>query len=437
MYRDERVSEFRESLILSQADVEKNTDKRHSARWSFLWRALRSLPKELRDQMARRSGRLATLLQGYWRQQRVPDSTESYGPRALSATIVFPRSEIAKLAAFVGSLVEEPAMLDPRFFLASVSEREWRPCVSVVSRGERIVGWLYFKEPLVAGIRTRLAFGDDSLSFIVMAHPEETESVIRCGLKALLKHMMAVRLLVRSDRLPLFHGVQEIATVGFYRAKRHEHLELPRTYDELLAKMGSRTRRNFRYYRRKSELTGHGFVPDLAFPDFCGAVGRLFPRAAYAEIEPNLKKCLAMIEAMPSRIVVGLRGDNGEWISLAGGWRVGDRAILNMQLNDRTRVRESISLVLRSYLLEMLIKQGCRELVFWAGSSAPLSFYTTSPELFIAYIDGGALPWRLFRQACARASTLAPTIFGKTLKWIVPGCETASFESKSELNTLA
>lgn len=386
--------------------------------------------------MTRRSRRLVTLLQGYLRQQPVLDSTESYGPRPLSATIVFSRSEIAKLEAFVGTVVEEPAMLAPQFFLASVLERKWRPCVSVVSRGERLVGLLYFKEPLVAGIRTRLAFGDDSLSSMVVAHPEEAESVIRCGLKALLKHMMALRLLVRSDRLPLLHGVQENATFGFYRAKRHEHLELPRTYDELLAKMGPRTRRNFRYYRRKSELTGHGFVPDLAFPDFCAAAGRLFPRAAYAEIEPNLKKCLAMIEAMPSRIIVGLRRSNGEWISLAGGWRVGDRAVLNMQLNDRTRVRESISLVLRSYLIEMLINQGCRELVFWAGSSAPLSFYCTSPGLFIAYIDGGALPWRLFRQACARVSTLAPTIFGKRLKWIVPGCETASFESNSVLNTL-
>lgn len=351
------------------------------------------------------------------------ESTGPFCSRPLSATIVSSRREIAKLAPFVGGLVAEPAMLDPRFFLASILGRKWRPCVCVVSQGERIAGLVYFKEPLVAGIRTRIAFGDDSLGCLVVARTEETESVIRCALKALLKHMIAIRLLVRSDRLPLLHGVEEKATFRTYRAKRHAHLELGRTYDEFLSKLGPRTRRNFRYYRRKSELTGHEFVPELAFPDFCEAAERLFPKAAYAEIEPDLKKSLAMVESMPSRIIVGLRTNDGEWISLAGGWRVGNRAILNMQLNEQTRIRESISLVLRSYLIEMLIELGCRELVFWAGSSAPLSCYSTFPELSIAYLDCESLPWKLFRRGCEKVSTVAPRAFGEWLYWIAPAAK--------------
>jgi len=130
-----------------------------------------------------------------------------------------------------------------------------------------------------------------------------------------------------------------------------------------------------------------------------------------------------MVESVPSRIIIGLRSNHGEWISLAGGWRVGDRAILNMQLNDQTRIRESISLVLRSYLIEMLIKLGCRELVFWAGSSAPLSCYSTFPELFIAYIDCVSLPWKLFRQGCEKVSTVAPRAFGEWLYWIAPSAK--------------
>jgi hypothetical protein len=54
-----------------------------------------------------------------------------------------------------------------------------------------------------------------------------------------------------------------------------------------------------------------------------------------------------MIEAMPRRMLVGLRRREGEWIGLAGGWYVGSRAFLITQLNDRTRDRESVSLVLR------------------------------------------------------------------------------------------
>jgi hypothetical protein len=364
--------------------------------------------------------RWSTLLQKKLDQPPVLDSTEPFSLQPLSATIVFSPGYIAKLSPIVPTLVAGPSMLDPRFFLTSVSERKWRPCVCVVSQGERTVGLLYFKELRVVGIGTRIALGDDSLGSMVVARPEETESVMRCALKALLKHMIGVRLLVHSNWLSLLHRVQADATFGIYRAKRHAHLEFPRSYDDFLAKMGRRTRRNFRYYRRKSESTGHSFVPELAFLDFCAAAEHLFPKASYADVERDLKKSLAMIETMPSRIMVGLRKTDGEWIGLAGGWRVGDRAILNMQLNDRTRLQESISLVLRSYLIEMLIKDGCRELVFWAGSSAPLSVYSTSPELFITYIDGGSFSWKLFRLACGRVSSIAPAAFGEWLHWIVP-----------------
>jgi len=89
-------------------------------------------------------------------------------------------------------------------------------------------------------------------------------------------------------------------------------------------------------------------------------------------------------------------------IWLASKWRrldqsrrwlcVGDRAFLCLQLNDRTCARESISLVLRSYVIEQLIRRGIRELVFWKGTSAPLSFYTTPREEFMVYVDSRRIP---------------------------------------------
>lgn len=423
MYSEERIRKFPETQNLLQVEVAESAYKRFAQRWFLFLRALRSLPRKFHEQMAKPWRSLWPLSQRHSHQQRLLELNKPLCLQPLSTSIVSSQGEIAKLTGFVASLIAEPAMLDPRFFLASVLGRKWRPCVCKVTQGERIAGLLYFKEPLVAGIRTRIAFGDDSLGSLVVAHPDEIESVTRCAFKALLKHMIAVRLLVRSERLPLLHSVDEKAMFGTYRGKRHAHLELPRTYDDFLQKLGPKTRRNFRYYRRKSELTGHEFVPELAFQDFCTVAERLFPKAAYAEIEPDLKKSLAMVESMPSRIMIGLRRNDGEWISLAGGWRVGDRAILNMQLNDQNYVRESLSLVLRSYLIEMLIKQGCRELVFWAGSSAPLSLYCTSPHLSIAYIDGGSLLWKLVRLGCEKVSTATPRAFREWIEWIVPAAK--------------
>lgn len=343
----------------------------------------------------------------------------SFDSRGWSATIISSPGKIAELAAFVRSVAPEQAMLSPRFFLASVLP-QWRPCVAVVSQGQRMAGLLYCRERVVAGIGTRIVVGDDSLGTMVVARSEEAESVIDCAVKALLKHMAALRLLVDRGKLPLLRGAEAIADVRFSRAVRHAHLELSPSYDSFLAKLGPRTRRNLRYYRRKSELAGNEFSPEETYPNFCTAARRLFPKAEFAGDETNLERCLAMIETMPSRIMVGLRNRNGDLISVAGGWHDSRRAVVIMQLNDRGFARASLSVVLRSYLIEDLINRRSRELVFWAGSSAPLSSYSGSPELWIAHIDSRAMRWRISREAIAIAGKLAPRTSREWLEWVVP-----------------
>lgn len=339
----------------------------------------------------------------------------------LTATFVSSAAGIAELEAFVHGLGAEPGIFLPSVFLASVSPQRWRPLLVVVRKGQRIAGVLYCKERVVAGIRTRMAFGYDALGAMVAAHPEETESVISCGVRALLQHMVAVRFLVPSDRLLLLMGIQKNADVSLYRSKNcNGHLELPRTYDEFLVKLGPRTRRNFRYYRRKSELAGNEFGPVPEFSDFVAAARRLLPKAAFPTPQHELDRHLAMIEAMPSRMLIALRRMGGEWIGLAGGWYVGHRAILIMQLNDRTFDRESISLVLRSYLIEALINRGFRELVFWGGSSSPLKFYATYPDVFLMCLDAQSPPWRLGRRAWATVRKAAPGTSSRLLNFLMP-----------------
>jgi hypothetical protein len=287
--------------------------------------------------------------------------------------------------------------------------------VVVVSQGQRIAGLLYCKERVLAGIGIHIVYGDDTLGAMVAACPEETESVVNCGVKALLKHMVALRFLVSSHWLPFLRSVHANAEVNFCPWGRHAHLDLPRSYDEFLVKLGPRTRRNFRYYRRKCERAGNEFSPVLVFSDFCAAARRLLPKAAYAASQVTLERNLEMIEAMDKRMLMGLRRMDGEWIGLAGGWYAGDCAILKIQLNDRTCSRESVSLVLRSYMIEALINREFRELVFWGGSSAPLSFYSVYPDVYLASVDVQSLPWRLCRLAWARVRRLAPGAFSKLL----------------------
>jgi hypothetical protein len=343
----------------------------------------------------------------------------------LTATIVSTAAEIQELTPVVSSLVTEPGMLAPRFFLASLLPRHCRPCVVVVSQGSRVAGLLYGGERIVAGIPTGIVLGDNTLGTMVVARPEEMESVLHCAIQALLKHKAALRLRVGSQRLAFLQAESAEADAEYhhYPEVHHAHLELPRTYDEFLTKVRRPTRHNLCRYRRRSELAANEFCPDQPFTNFCIAAKRLFPKTPYPPPEPIFQQSLAMIEASSSRLLIGLHRKGGDWISVAGGWYVGDSAFLALQLNDRTCARESVSLVLRSYLIEKLINQGIRKLVFWNGTSAPLRFYTTPREEFTVYIDSRSHPWRLIRLACIALAKLAPITFGKWLKWQAPGVD--------------
>ena len=340
----------------------------------------------------------------------------------LTASIVSTPAEVLDFTAFVSSLAPEPGMLSPRFFLASLLPRFCRPCVVVVSQGSKVAGLLYARERVVAGIPTGIVLGDDTLGAMVVARPDEAEDVLHCAVEALLKHKAALRLRVASDRLAFLQTVivKAHAENHSYPEVHHAHLELPRTYDEFLAKVRRPTRHNLYRYRRRSELAGNEFCPVQSFTDFYAAAKRLSSKGSYPLAKRIFQQALAMIEASPSRFLIGLRQRGGDWISLAGGWYVGDRAFLALQLNNRACGRESLSLVLRSYLIEQLINQGIRELVFWNGTNPPLSLYTTPREEFTVYIDSPSPLWRFVRLTCVTLAKLAPLTFRNWLEWDAP-----------------
>jgi hypothetical protein len=186
----------------------------------------------------------------------VADSAQPY-----LASFVTSAREIGQYEGFVRSLAAKPGMLSPSFFLASVLPHGWRPLMVVIWQGQRIAGLLYCKERVMAGIGIRMAFGNDDLGGMIVARPEERESVLVCGVTALLTHMLALRLVVSPAYLPILKDMRTEADFTFCRAKNHAHLDLPRTFEEFLGRLGARTRRNFRYYGRKSEQAGNEFVP--------------------------------------------------------------------------------------------------------------------------------------------------------------------------------
>jgi hypothetical protein len=170
--------------------------------------------------------------------------------------------------------------------------------------------------------------------------------------------VIALRFRVGSELLAVMESARTEARIYSCRLENHAHLELPRTFDEFLARVGPSTRHNLGRYRRRSEAADNEYR-------------RIPGYSQYAAERP-------------------------------------------------AKGHDSVSLVLRSYLIKMLVKREFREISFWAGTSAPLSSYTTRREEFVACVDTRSHHWRMVQLVCATLAKLAPFSLGDWLKRVAP-----------------
>jgi hypothetical protein len=151
-----------------------------------------------------------------------------------------------------------------------------------------------------------------------------------------------------------------------------DRMELKSSFEEFLGGLGKHTRRNVRACTRKTEAAGIEFVPSLKKQEYEDAVARLNAETDFPADPLRLSRDERILELHGGGERMGLRGPDGKLIAVMCGFRLGDRFHLLTQLNGACYERFSLSLVLRGYAVERLIKTGCRELQFMGGSS--LSF---------------------------------------------------------------
>jgi hypothetical protein len=329
----------------------------------------------------------------------------------------------------------EDTMLSPQFFLASLSDG-WRPKVVAVCRERDVIGILYARERTIKGIPTGIVYADGSLGSILLADPLYHKRAFRTAIEVLLASPR-----IRSIRLRILHSSRDfdgsmqltssishdvryfpIKDLSSRLWKNHAHLPLADTYDQFLKALGSTTRHNFRYYRRRFEGSGHSFVDCLSLDELRSGALRLFPKSKLTARyqEAWIDRHLRMVTAAGRPLAVGLKHSSGEWLSVLGGWYIPGGAVLRFQCNNEADFgHDSLSVVLRAYLIESLIRQGLKELVIWADTGPPLSRYVTYAHTMEVRADVSSHSWRMARSIISTVEPLLPNRLAAAAHWIV------------------
>ena len=159
-----------------------------------------------------------------------------------------------------------------------------------------------------------------------------------------------------------------------------DYLELKETFDETLAKIGTRTRRNMRYYRKRAEVElGCVFLPEVRigrgeFLDF----NRECMYAVPARVAGWRYHSLRDLE---TPLFMGIKDKDGRWLSLLGGRRHHDGTEILWQMNRSGLSAYSLSIVMRSYFIEHEIAHGMRKLYMEGGTAHPLRFSFVSDKV--------------------------------------------------------
>jgi hypothetical protein len=343
-------------------------------------------------------------------------------------------SDPAILSALARPLVStSDSTLDPRFFLASTDERVWIPRIVVVRQRGAVAGMVYAKERKLGGFPTGLIYADATLGKMVVSAPGDRGEIFRAALAALIsaRGVRGVRILVPPGGFE-FDAIQEIATsiprdVTWVNAENHSYLPLPGSYDAFLNSLGAKTRRNFRYYRRRSEDLGHKYFDSLNLETFAEAARDLLEESVIGGERNGVERALKIFATVDRPVLAGLRDQEGRWAGILGGWQEADNVTVFLQMNhEREHAGNSLSLVLRGYLIERLIESGVRNLRFWAGSGGALQRYVVQIPTMSVYIDEADWAWRTLRSISKLVIPLFPKRMGWIAQWISP-CAAGKF----------
>jgi hypothetical protein len=287
-----------------------------------------------------------------------------------------------------------------------VCPQTWAPAIIIVSdEAGNEVGFLYLKERLLLGVKTGLFFADSALGLLTGCAPEDEREVFEAGMRALLAtgHVRGLRLLASPGgcELPALADLALPSNLEMQSspAQCHLTLKLTPTYEEFLARLSYKIRRNFRYFRNRSANAGHVYYENISLAEFEPAAWEMESQGIVGSHHAPLVRAIEILHAAHRPFLAALKSAEGEILSLVGGWYEGDRVVVFIQLNsDKQHAKYSLSLVMRTHMIESFIQQGFTEILWWSGVTEPISHYCEQVPTVAVCLDNKGFLWRAVRQ---------------------------------------
>ncbi|HEY3836104.1 MAG TPA: GNAT family N-acetyltransferase [Bryobacteraceae bacterium] len=181
-----------------------------------------------------------------------------------------------------------------------------------------------------------------------------------------------------------------------------DRLELPGDYETFLAGIGSHTRRNLRYYRRKAEAEGIRFFPRIDVEEYERAVEAMREVTDFPHDRIRQERDRRFFQMLGEPLLMGLQRSDRKFVSILAAVRFEKSLHILSQLNDQSLRRMSISVVLRSYLIEKAIELGFTSIHFVNGSSPMLGRYCQPLSMQTILIDQRRSLFHPFKVVGAR-----------------------------------
>jgi hypothetical protein len=271
---------------------------------------------------------------------------------------------------------------DIEYFISCKHPRNCRPVVLLFRNGSRPAAALFLHEVCFVWFGTRLCAGGDSAGDGILIAPEQQREVfLRRAVHELLnvqKRFHTVRLCVKTSggRRLVDNGAPGLRSKLVERTMKHR-LTLADSYDGMLASFGPRTRRSLRTKRRQLEnALRPDFFPGLKPEQAIAVMHYLCSRSSSPfKSKWYLHARRKFLDSRANAFAMALRSHDGTWLSFLSGWRRNGTTYVDMQMNHSAFKRESLSAVMRAFLLEHEIGAGQKYLEFVGGCSVLLERY--------------------------------------------------------------